>query len=110
MRYVSTRGGAEPVSLSEAVERGLAPDGGLYVPEAYPTIPPEALDGAEEPADVAERVLSPFFADDRLAPVLGDLCREAFSFPLPLRELRDRTAVLELFHGPTAAFKDVGAR
>jgi threonine synthase len=110
MRYVSTRGGAEPVSLSEAVERGLAPDGGLYVPEAYPTISLEAPDDAETPAEVAERVLAPFFSGDPLAPALGDICREAFTFPLPLRELGDRTAVLELFHGPTAAFKDVGAR
>ncbi|HEX6750714.1 MAG TPA: threonine synthase [Longimicrobium sp.] len=110
MRYISTRGGSEPVSLSDAVERGLAPDGGLYVPEVYPTIPPGSLDGAETLAEVAERVLAPFFAGDELAPALGDICREAFTFPVPLRELRDRTAVLELFHGPTAAFKDVGAR
>lgn len=110
MRYVSTRGGAEPVTLSDAVERGLAPDGGLYVPEAYPTIPPEVLEGADTLPEVAERVLAPFFAGDALAPALGDLCREAFAFPVPLRELGGRTAVLELFHGPTAAFKDVGAR
>jgi threonine synthase len=110
MRYASTRGGAEPVSLSVAVERGLAPNGGLYVPETYPEIPAELLDGAESLADVADRVLAPFFAGDALAPALGDICREAFAFPVPLRELRGGTAVLELFHGPTAAFKDVGAR
>ncbi|MFL5538624.1 MAG: threonine synthase, partial [Longimicrobiaceae bacterium] len=98
MRYVSTRGGADPVSLSDAVERGLAPDGGLYVPEAYPAIPPEALDGVDSLPGVAERVLAPFFAGDALAPALGDVCREAFAFPVPLRELRDGTAVLELFH------------
>jgi threonine synthase len=109
VRYVSTRGGADPASLSEAVERGLAPDGGLYVPEAHPTLSPGALAGAESLAEVAERVLTPFFAGDALAPALGDICREAFAFPVPLRDLRDRTAVLELFHGPTAAFKDVGA-
>ncbi|HEX8907246.1 MAG TPA: threonine synthase [Longimicrobiaceae bacterium] len=110
MRYVSTRGQSPAVSLSEAVERGLAPDGGLYVPETFPTIAPETLDGAESLADVAGRVLAPFFAGDALAPALRDICREAFAFPVPLRELRDGTAVLELFHGPTAAFKDVGAR
>src|SRR5690606_33962233 len=53
---------------------------------------------------------SPFFADDRLASALPELCEEAFDFPIPLRELTTGTAVLELFHGPTAAFKDVGAR
>ncbi|HSU15845.1 threonine synthase [Longimicrobium sp.] len=110
MRYISTRGQSDPVPLSAAVERGLAPDGGLYVPEAYPPIAPEALDGAETLAEVAERLLAPFFAGDVLAPALGAICREAFTVPVPLRDLRDRTAVLELFHGPTAAFKDVGAR
>jgi len=110
MRYVSTRGGSDAVSLSEAVERGLAPDSGLYVPEAHPTVPAEALAGAETLPEVAERVLAPFFAGDALAPALGDVCREAFTFPVPLRELGSDTAVLELFHGPTAAFKDVGAR
>jgi threonine synthase len=110
MRYVSTRGGGEPATLSEAVERGLAPDGGLYVPEAFPSLVPADLDGADSLAGVAERLLAPFFAGDRLEEALGEICREAFTFPVPLKELRDRTAVLELFHGPTAAFKDVGAR
>jgi threonine synthase len=110
MRYVSTRGGGSPVTLSEAVERGLAPDGGLYVPERFPSFDDDALDGAGTLAEVAARLLAPFFAGDALADALGEICREAFTFPVPLRELRDRTAVLELFHGPTAAFKDVGAR
>ncbi len=110
MRYISTRGGGSPASLSEAVERGLAPDGGLYVPEAFPSLAPTDLDGADSLPEVAERLLAPFFAGDRLEGALGEICREAFTFPVPLEELRDRTAVLELFHGPTAAFKDVGAR
>src|SRR3954469_16983907 len=110
MRYISTRSQSQPVPLSAAVERGLEPDGGLYVPETYPTIAPEMLDGAETLADVAARLLVPFFADDELAPALDGICREAFTFPVPLRDLPGRTAVLELFHGPTAAFKDVGAR
>lgn len=109
MRYVSTRGG-ESATLGEAVLRGIAPDGGLYVPEAFPTLPPGALGGAETLAGMAERLLAPFFAGDALAGALGDICRESFTFPVPLRDLRGRTAVLELFHGPTAAFKDVGAR
>jgi threonine synthase len=110
MKYVSTRGGGEPITLSEAVRRGLAPDGGLYVPEQFPALPPGALDGAASLADVAARLLAPFFAGDPLEGELGEICREAFTFPVPLKELRDGTAVLELFHGPTAAFKDVGAR
>jgi threonine synthase len=110
MRYISTRGGGGRVTLSEAIERGLAPDGGLYVPERFPEIPPDALDGADALPDLAARLLAPFFAGDALEDALAGICSEAFSFPLPLTELRDGTAVLELFHGPTAAFKDVGAR
>jgi threonine synthase len=108
MRYVSTRDAAHSATLSEAISRGLAPDGGLYVPEAFPAV--EDFAGAETLAKVAARLLAPFFAGDALAPALEEICREAFGFPVPLRDLRDRTAVLELFHGPTAAFKDVGAR
>lgn len=110
MKYISTRGGAPAVTLSEAVERGLAPDGGLYVPERFPALSPALLDGEDSLAEAAARVLAPFFAGDRLQGALEDICHEAFTFPVPLKELRDKTAVLELFHGPTAAFKDVGAR
>jgi threonine synthase len=110
MKYVSTRGGGAPVTLSEAVQRGLAPDGGLYVPERFPSLAPGALDGAQSLAQVAARLLAPFFAEDPLEGALDEICREAFTFPVPLKELRRGTAVLELFHGPTAAFKDVGAR
>lgn len=110
MRYVSTRDGAHRATLSEAVERGIAPDGGLYVPETFPTVAPDALAGAATLAEAAGRLLAPFFADDPLSAELPGICREAFTFPVPLRELRGGTSVLELFHGPTAAFKDVGAR
>jgi threonine synthase len=96
--------------VSEAIERGLAPDGGLYVPELLPRLDLEAFDGAGNLHQVAERLLRPFFAEDPLAPELGEICREAMGFPVPLRRLRDGVSVLELFHGPTAAFKDVGAR
>lgn len=110
MRYVSTRDPSHRATLSEAVARGIAPDGGLYVPESFPTMAPEELDGAATLAGVAARLLAPFVAGDELAGALDDICREAFTFPVPLRDLSEGTAVLELFHGPTAAFKDVGAR
>lgn len=110
MKYVSTRGGGGAVTFSEAVQRGLAPDGGLYVPERFPSLAPESLAGAETLAQVAARLLAPFFAGDPLEGALDEICAEAFTFPVPLKELRGGTAVLELFHGPTAAFKDVGAR
>ncbi|MQA88974.1 MAG: threonine synthase [Gemmatimonas sp.] len=110
MRYVSTRGDSPPASLSEAIERGLATDGGLYVPESFPSVNIAALRATEGLPALAEALLTPFFAGDPLGEQLTDICSEAFNFPAPLRLLARDTAVLELFHGPTAAFKDFGAR
>ena len=110
MRFVSTRGKAPAATFSEAVLAGLAGDGGLFVPERFPLFDPRSFDDAEEFPALAARVLEPFLEGDELRSELPRLCRAAFDFPLVLDELRDRTAVLELFHGPTAAFKDFGAR
>jgi threonine synthase len=110
MRYLSTRGEAPPATLSQALLHGIAPDGGLYVPEHFPRFEPGAFDGLTTLPQIAARLLEPFFQGDPLAPALAEICRDALGFPTPLKHLRDDTAVLELFHGPTAAFKDVGAR
>lgn len=110
MRYVSTRGGSPPVTLSEAIERGLAPDGGLYVPESFPHADVEELRRATDLPTLAVGLLRPFFEGDPLQEELTSICAEAFNFPAPLQPLERDTAVLELFHGPTAAFKDFGAR
>jgi threonine synthase len=110
MKYVSTRAQSPPLGLSEAVQTGLAPDGGLYVPERFPEFKAEDFEGLDSLADIARKFLAPFFEDDKLSVHLPDICREAFDFPVPLVELDETTALLELFHGPTAAFKDVGAR
>jgi threonine synthase len=109
MRYVSTRGGTASASFSAALMQGIAPDGGLYVPATWPRFDsraaPEAL-----PA-FAATLLNPFVADDPIADQLGAITADAFSFPAPLNKIDDHPArVLELFHGPTAAFKDFGAR
>jgi threonine synthase len=88
----------------------LAPDGGLYVPEVFPRFGLAEFEGSESWTGIGKRVLHPFFEEDDLEPHLANICESAFDFPLNLKDLAGKTAVLELFHGPTAAFKDVGAR
>jgi threonine synthase len=113
MRYQSTRDATHSAGLSVAIARGLAPDGGLYVPEKLPQLDPQAFgDPADLPA-LAAQLLEPFVAGDGLAARLADIVRDAFDFPAPIVEVTGAggdLSALELFHGPTAAFKDFGAR
>ncbi len=111
-RYRSTRGNSPTVPISRAIAAGLAPDGGLYVPEALPSIDPSTFDPHGSLADTAATLLAPFFTGDALADGLPAICAEAFTFEAPLRPLpaHPDTLMLELFHGPTSAFKDFGAR
>ena len=110
--FHSSRGGAADKGFSAALLEGLASDGGLYVPGHWPQLSAEDFAGASELPAVAERLLAPFLAHDALEAQLPALAREAFNFPAPLVALTDdgRLSILELFHGPTAAFKDFGAR
>lgn len=111
MRYLSTRGGEE-TDLVDAVMRGLATDGGLFVPDELPRFTPNDFRGTTL-AEISAELLAPFFEGSGLEGQLGAICRDAFDFPVPLRplvEANGELSVLELFHGPTAAFKDVGAR
>jgi threonine synthase len=115
MRFRSTRGRDEHRGFSEALWRGLAADGGLYVPEVWPRFSVTYFDDTETLPQVAERLLAPFVEGDALAPKLGEIVHEAFDFPAPLRQVRGTAddeilTVLELSSGPTAAFKDFGAR
>ena len=110
MKYISTRNNVEPVSVSQAILNGIAPDGGLYVPETFPEFSLKDFDGAKSLSEIADILLSKFFNGDDLAQRLLPICQSAFDFEVPLRQVTDGLQVLELFHGPTAAFKDFGAR
>lgn len=111
MKYVSTRGNVPPVDIGAALAAGLAPDGGLYVPESLPHLEATDFDGATTLAEVAVPLLSPFFEGDELLDKLPDICSQAFDFETLLVPIDGEGIFqLELFHGPTAAFKDVGAR
>lgn len=112
MRCLSTRGGAPPVDFRSAVLAGLAPDGGLYVPESWPRLSPEAwrkLRGASL-AEIGAATMGAFMDGSIERDALHDLLAEAFNFPVPVVPLTDALAIVELFHGPTFAFKDFGAR
>ncbi|HEV8692955.1 MAG TPA: threonine synthase, partial [Lysobacter sp.] len=108
MQFHSTRS-STAVSIDTALAAGLAPDGGLYVPERIPAV---TLDSPGSTlAHTAQLLLAPYFASSRLRDALPDICNVAFNFPAPLRALAaPNDHLLELFHGPTAAFKDYAAR
>ena len=111
MKYISTRNSAPAATLSEALAAGLAPDGGLYVPQSVPQCALTEFAGLDTLPAIATKLLTAFFSGDPLAPELDVICREAFTFAAPLRPLAaPDDYLLELFHGPTAAFKDFGAR
>ena len=111
MTYVSTRTAAPAVALSDAIRAGLAADGGLYIPSRLPDL--SRIEPHADLASLAASVLAPFAEGDALAEELPSICREAFDFPAPIVPLTGTpgpASVLELFHGPTCAFKDFGAR
>ena len=111
IRYLSTAGQADPVDLATALRQGLAPDGGLYVPSHLPELHFADLAECRSLAETARLVLAPFLAGSELADELGAITAESLDLPLPLVEFETgRSWMLELFHGPTAAFKDFAAR
>jgi threonine synthase len=114
MRYISTRGGAPAAGFLDAVLEGLAPDGGLYVPETWPAFSPaelKALATMDYPTLAAE-ILARFAGEEIDRPTLQRMCEDAYSTfshaaVTPLKQLERGLWLLELFHGPTLAFKDV---
>jgi threonine synthase len=112
MKYRSTLHRSPEVSLRDAVLRGAAPDGGLYMPVEIPHLDKDFLDRLPSLTfhEIAQDV-SALFAGDEIPPhILMNIVTEAFNFPVPLITLSERLHILELFHGPTLAFKDFGAR
>lgn len=114
MRYVSTRGDAPHLDFRGATLAGLATDGGLYLPEAWPSITPDAIRAMATGSyvDTAVAVMRPFVGDALTEADLRALCEVAYgrfahTAIVPLRQLDERQWLLELFHGPTLAFKDV---
>ncbi len=109
MRFQSTRGGAPEASFSQALLAGIAPDGGLYVPREWPDL--SGLRPASLPRLGCD-LIGAVAGNDALAGQIPAITADAFSFPAPLKPLGGSgyLSVLELFHGPTAAFKDFGAR
>ena len=110
MRFVSTRGDAPDLGFADVLLAGLAVDGGLYVPATWPALPD--LTDTRTYADAAAAVMAPFVGDDLDRDTMTVLCRDAYATfrhpaTVPLVQIDDRHWLLELFHGPTLAFKDV---
>jgi len=112
MRYYSTSNNAQKVSFRDAVIRGLAHDGGLYMPEVIPTLEDNFIRklGSLSIHEIAYEVLKEYFKENIEGSELKALIRDALNFDIPLVPITENSYALELFHGPTLSFKDVGAR
>jgi threonine synthase len=112
MQWISTRGNSPPISFIDALFAGTAPDGGLYMPERLDPLPRASLESIRG-ADIVTvgAVVGAHLLRDEITPdVMAALVRDALDFPVPLVQVTERVWCLELFHGPTLAFKDIGAR
>ncbi len=112
MKFYSTQQNSPLVGLKEAVMNGLAPDGGLYMPAIIPRLKSDFLKQADTLSfqEIAFEISKNFFMPDVPRNLLNTITYEAFNFEVPLIELDNNLYVLELFHGPTCAFKDFAAR
>jgi len=112
MQYFSTNDNAPHVSFKQATINGQAPDRGLYFPEAIPLLPENFIRNIERFSNeaIAYEVIKPYVAPSIPEDILKNIVEETINFPIPLININDHISALELFHGPTLAFKDVGAR
>lgn len=111
MKFISTRDLSHAVDFKTALLHGLAPDGGLYIPSEIPRLPPDFFSTIDS-MDLHELgfQIIKLFLPDIPESILQKIIEESLSFPIPLKKLNNQTYLLEVFHGPTLAFKDVGAR
>lgn len=112
MKYYSTNGKAPEADLHKAVVKGLAEDKGLYMPETLKKLPQDFFDNMQDMSfqEISYRVADAFFGEDVPADTLKKIVYDTLSFDCPTVKVNDNIYSLELFHGPTLAFKDVGAR
>ena len=112
MKYFSLNYNSKSTLFHNAVKRGLAPDRGLYFPETIPQLPQSFFDGIEKMSipEMAYRVIKPYVGNKFLKEKLMEIVKETLDFDFPIIDITDNIAALELFQGPTLAFKDVGAR
>ncbi len=112
MRYLSTRRNCEPVSFQTAILQGLAPDGGLYLPEKLPILPESFIENLAQHSlqEIGETVSRLFIGNEIPEEGISKIIQSSLTFPAPITRLTDSLGVLELFHGPSLAFKDFGAR
>lgn len=111
MEYYSLNGRAAKVSFREAVLNGIAPDKGLYFPENIPKLSSNFIKSLERYSkeEIAYHVIKPFVGDDISKSALEKIIKKTVSFDFPIKNIENNISTLELFHGPTMAFKDVGA-
>ncbi len=112
MKYRSTNKQSPVVDFKEATINGQAPDRGLYFPEKIPVVDDQLLKNIESLSneEIAFRVIAPYAGDSIPGDKLNQIVAETINFPIPLARINESVYSLELFHGPTLAFKDVGAR
>ena len=112
MIFYSTNNKSNTADLKTAVLKGLASDKGLYMPETIPTLPKSFWDNipGKTMGEIGFEMLKPYFCPDIPEDTFRKMVNDAFNFPVPVVKITDQISTAELFHGPTLAFKDVGAR
>lgn len=112
MQFISTNRNSPPATFLEAMRTGLAPDGGLYMPDQIPKLPNAFWQSSESPnfQEIAFQMAKPYLKDELSDQEILSVVNDAFNFPIQMHSLEENQFILELFHGPTLAFKDFGAR